>query len=133
DGFVEEEILHAVSEKINQIEYDLPLLLIHHSVLGTDECPLKNSARMIDFIREHNIKNVFCGHTHELELMRTTDLYHGNTFTQFMCGTLSSCNHANDDNMFLYYKNLGSDNMHLYLVRIFPEEGKMHFKEERVF
>ncbi len=133
DGFVEKEILHAVSEKIKQMEYDLPLLLIHHSVLGTDECPLKNSARMIDFIREHNIKNVFCGHTHELELMRSTDLYHGNTFTQFMCGTLSSINHANDDNMFLYYEGLGSDDMHLHLVRIFPEADKLHFKEERVF
>jgi len=133
DGFVEKEILHAVSEKIKQMEYDLPLLLIHHSVLGTDECPLKNSARMIDFIREHNIKNVFCGHTHELELMRTTDLYHGNTFTQFMCGTLSSCNHANDDNMFLYYENMGSADMHLRVIRIFPAAGEMHFKEEMVF
>ncbi len=133
DGFVEKEILHAVSKKIKQTEYDLPLLLIHHSVLGTDECPLKNSARMIDFIREHKIENVFCGHTHELELMRSTDLYHGNTFTQFMCGTLSSCNHANDDNMFLYYENLGSAEMHLYIIRIFPEANEMHFKEEKVF
>jgi hypothetical protein len=65
--------------------------------------------------------------------MRTTDLYNGNSFTQFMCGTLSSCNHANDDNMFLYYENLGSADMHLHLVRIFLEAGKMHFKEEIVF
>ncbi len=133
DGFVEKEILNAVSEKISQMEYDLPLLLIHHSVLGTDECPLKNSARMIDFIRKHNIKNVFCGHTHELELMRSTDLYHGNTFTQYMCGTLSSINHANDDNMFLYYEGLGSADMHLHVIRIFTETGGMHFKEEMVF
>ncbi|MEN8243285.1 MAG: metallophosphoesterase [Thermodesulfobacteriota bacterium] len=132
-GFVEEEILHAVSDKINQMEDDVALLLTHHSILGTDEEPLKNSLRVIDFVRKHKIENVFCGHTHELELRRTTDLYHGHSFTQFMCGTLSSCNHANDDNMFLYYENLGSDNMHLYLVRIFPEEGKVHFKEERVF
>ena len=132
-GFVEEDILHAVSEKINQTEYDLPLLLIHHSILGTDESPLENSSRLIDFVHKHKIENVFCGHTHELDLRRTTDLYHGHSFTQFMCGTLSSCNHAHDDNMFLYYENLGSDNMHLYLVRIFPEEGKVHFKEERVF
>ena len=39
-GTVEEEILHAISDKINQMEYDLPLLLIHHSLLGTDEEPL---------------------------------------------------------------------------------------------
>ena len=133
DGFVEESILDAVSEKINQTEYDLPLLLIHHSLLGTDEAPLENSSRLINFINKHKIENVFCGHTHELELRKTTDLYHGHSFTQFMCGTLSSSNHAHDDNMFLYYEDFGSDNMHLYLVRIFPEEGMLRFKEERVF
>jgi len=133
DGFAEEEILHAISEKIDQTEYDLPLLLIHHSILGTDEAPLKNSSRLIDFVQKHKIENVFCGHTHELELRRTTDLYRGHSFTQFMCGTLSSCNHANDDNMFLYYENMGSNDMHLYLVRIFPEKGNMHFKEGMVF
>ncbi len=132
-GFVEEGILHAISGKINQMEYNVPLLLIHHSILGTDEEPLKNSLRVIDFVRKHKIKNVFCGHTHELELRRSVDLYHGHTFTQFMCGSLSSCNHANDDNMFLYYEDLGGDDMHVYLVRIFSEEGKVNFKEERIY
>jgi len=132
-GFVEEEILHALSDKINQVKYDVPLLLIHHSVLGTDEEPLKNSLRVTDFVRAHKIENIFCGHTHELEIRQTTDLYHGYSFTQFMCGTLSSCNHCNDDNMFLYYENMFSDDMHLYLIRIFPVKGTVVFKEERVF
>ncbi len=133
EGYVEIEVLNAVSKKIKLIEYDLPLLLIHHSLLGTDECPLKNSSSIIDFVHKHKIENVFCGHTHELEIMRSTDLYNGNSFTQFMCGSLSSINHANDDNMFLYYENLGNDNMHLYLVRIFLEKGKVIFKEEMIF
>ena len=133
DGYVEKEVLNAVSNKINQAEYDLPLLLTHYSILGTDECPLKNSAALIDFVQEHKIENVFYGHTHELELMRTTDLYHGHSFTQFMCGSLSSCNHANDDNMFLYYENIGNDNMHLYLIRIFLVMGEVSFKEEMIF
>ncbi len=133
EGYVEVEVLNAVSDKINQVKYDLPLLLIHHSLLGTDECPLNNSSSMIDFVHEHKIENVFCGHTHELELMRTTDLYRGHSFTQFMCGSLSSINHTNDDNMFLYYENLGGDEMHLYLIRIFLEKDKVHFKEEMVF
>lgn len=47
EGYVEKEVLNAVSNKINQIEYDLPLLLIHHSLLGTDESPLKNSGNSI--------------------------------------------------------------------------------------
>jgi len=133
EGYVEIEVLKAVSRKIKQVEYDLPLLLIHHSLLWTDECPLKNSSSIIDFVHEHNIENVFCGHTHELEVMQTTDLCNGHSFTQFMCGTLSSCNHANDDNMFLYYENLGSGNMHLSLIRIFLKKGKVTFKEEKIF
>jgi len=133
EGYVEIEVLNTVSKKIKQMEYDLPLLLIHHSLLGTDECPLKNSSSIIDFVHEHHIENVFCGHTHELELMKTTDLYTGNSFTQFMCGSLSSINHTNDDNMFLYYENLGHENMHLFLTRIFLKEGMVTFKEEKIF
>ena len=131
-GLVEEEMLHAISDKINQMEYDLPLLLIHHSILGTDEEPLKNSIRVSDFVRKHKIENVFCGHTHEMELRRTTDLYHGHSFTQFMCGTLSSCNHANDDNMFLYYENWDTDDQLVHLVRISIQGGKMHFEREYI-
>lgn len=133
NGFVEKEVLKVVSEKISQMEYDITLMLTHYSMLDTDECPLENSASLIDFVQKHKIEYVFCGHTHELELMRTTDLYKGHSFTQFVCGTLSSCNHANDDNMFLYYKNLGRDDMGLYLVRIFSEMGTVLFKEETIF
>jgi 3',5'-cyclic AMP phosphodiesterase CpdA len=132
DGFVEKEVLKAVSGKIEQMEYDLPLLLTHYSILGTDECPLKNSSILIDFVQKHKIEHVFCGHTHELELMRTSDLYHGHSFFHFMCGSLSSSNHTNDDNMFLYYENLGSADLRLFLVRIFLEDGNMRFTEEQV-
>ncbi len=131
-GTVEEQILHAISDKINQMEYDLPLLLIHHSLLGTDEEPLKNSLRVIDFLWKHKIENVFCGHTHELELRRSVDLYDGHTFTQFMCGTLSSSNHPNDANMFLYFENWGTDDPLLHLVRIFTRGGKVHFESEYI-
>lgn len=133
DGFVEQEVLVAVSEKINQINYDLALLLTHYSILGTDECPLKNSAVLIDFVHKHKIEFVFCGHTHDLELMRTTDLYKGHTFNHFMCGTLTSSNIENNDNMFLYYKNLGSENMQLILVRIHLKGDRMDFTEEAIF
>lgn len=133
DGYVEKEILNAVSKEIEQIEYDMPLLITHYSVLGTDELPLKNSAALIDFIQKHKIEYVFCGHTHELEIMRVNDLYQDYSFTHSMCGSLSSSNHPNDDNMFLYYENVGSKDMHLYLIRIFLEVGKVYFKQETVF
>ncbi len=114
------------------MEYDLALLLIHHSILGTDEEPLKNSLRVIDFVWKHKIENVFCGHTHELELRRSVDLYYGHTFTQFMCGSLSSSNHPSDANMFLYYENWGTDDPRLHLVRIFTQGGNMHFESEYI-
>ncbi len=133
EGFVEEEVLHDLSEKINRTDYDVPLLLLHHSVLATDEAPLRNSQRVLDFMLKHKIENVFCGHTHELDIRRSEDLYHNHAFTQFMCGTLSSCNHADDDNMFLYFKDFGSDNMHLYLIRILEKKGEIDFKEEMIF
>jgi len=133
DGFVEKEVLDAVSKEINQIAYDILLLLTHYSILGTDECPLKNSAVLIDFVHKHKIEYVFCGHTHDLELMRTTDLYKKHSFNHFRCGSLSSCNIEKDDNMFVYYQNLGEENMHLHLIRIFQEQGEVSFKEEIVF
>ncbi len=133
DGFVEKEILKAVSKEISQIEYDVILLMTHYSILGTDECPLKNSAVLIDFVHKHKIEYVFCGHTHDLELMRTTDLYKQHSFNHFRCGSLSSCNIENDDNMFVYYENLASDDFHLQVVRIFEQQGKIRFKEEIVF
>ena len=133
DGFVEKEVLKAVSKEIDQIEYDLLLLLTHYSILGTDECPLKNSAVLIDFVHKHEIEHVFCGHTHDLELMQTTNLYKRHSFNHFRCGSLSSCNIENDDNMFAYYENLGSDNVHIHVIRIFQEQGKLRFKEEIVF
>lgn len=132
DGFVEKEVLSAVSDTINQTSHDLVLLLTHYSILGTDECPLKNSAVLIDFVHQHKIEFVFCGHTHDLELMKTTDLYQGHSFNHFMCGTLSSSNIENNDNMFLYYKNLGLDNMNLVLIRIHLNNDHMSFTEETV-
>lgn len=133
NGYVEEKVLKAVSKVIKQADYDILLLLTHYSVLGTDECPLENSATLIDFVQKHKIRHVFCGHTHELELMRTNDLYSGHSFDQYMCGTLSARNHPNDDNMFLYYEDLGTRDMHLHVIRMFPEGDKLLFKEETVF
>lgn len=133
DGFVENVVLKAVSDAINQTSHDLALLLTHYSILGTDECPLKNSAVLIDFVQQHKIEFVFCGHTHDLELMKTTDLYQGHSFNHFMCGTLSSSNIENNDNMFLFYKNLGTNHMSLVLIRIHLKNGHMSFTEETVF
>lgn len=129
-GYVDIEILRAVSAALKQLTYEKAALLVHYSILGTDAHPLHNPLRLIDFVREHNIEHVFCGHTHELEIRRSTDLYHGHTFTQYMCGSLSSCNNTNDSNMFLYYENFGDENMRIHLVRMHLEGDQLTFKDE---
>jgi predicted phosphodiesterase len=129
-GHVDEEILRTVSAALKQLTYEKAVLLVHYSILGTDAHPLHNPLRLIDFVREHNIEHVFCGHTHELEIRRSTDLYYGHTFTQYMCGSLSSCNNTNDSNMFLYYENFGDENMRIHLVRIMVEGDQLIFKDE---
>lgn len=130
EGFVEEEVLRMIARKITRMKYDKSMMLIHHSILATDEGPLKNSLLLTDFVREHKIEDVFCGHTHQLDLRKSVDLYFESSFTQYMVGTLSSCNHANDDNMFLYYENWGTDDMRIRLIRIIIDNDSVSFTEE---
>ena len=110
--------------------YDRIILLNHHSILDTDSDPLFNSRIVVDFVRENNIEHAFCGHTHQLSIMRSTDLYHKHSFTQYKNGSLSSTNTPNDTNMFLYYKNFGTEAMDIHIVRAIVENGCLKFKEE---
>ena len=130
NGFVDKEILRSMSHKIEQSSYDKIILLNHHSILDTDEDPLFNSRHVIDFVRKHKIKDVFCGHTHKLELMRSTDLYNHHSFIQYKNGSLSSCNSLNDTNMFMFYENLGEKEMKIHLIRIFIAGEELNFKDE---
>ena len=130
NGFIDKEILSSVSNQIEQTSYDKIILLNHHSILETDSDPLYNSGRIIEFIRKHKIEEVFCGHTHKLEIMRTTDLYKNHSFIQFKNGSLSSLNAPNDSNMFLYFEDFGEKQMKIHLVRIFVEGEQLIFKEE---
>jgi len=130
NGFVDREILRSMSHKIEQSTYDKIILLNHHSILDTDEDPLFNSRHVIDFVRKHKIKDVFCGHTHKLELTRSTDLYNHHSFIQYKNGSLSSCNSLNDSNMFMFYENLGEKDMKIHLIRIFIDGDELTFEDE---
>jgi len=130
NGFVEKEILKALSQAISKERYDRIILLNHHSILDSDSDPLFNSRFVIEFVRENNIEHVFCGHTHHLSIMRSTDLYHKHSFTQYKNGSLSSGNTLNDTNMFLYYKNFGTELMEIHVVRAIVENEGLKFKEE---
>jgi hypothetical protein len=130
NGFVEKEILKTLSHTIKQASYDKIILLNHHSILDTDSDPLFNSKTVIKFVRENNIEHVFCGHTHHLSIMRSTDLYHKHTFTQYKNGSLSSSNTPSDTNMFLYYKNFDTEAMEIHIVRVIIENETLKFKEE---
>ncbi|MDQ7089318.1 MAG: metallophosphoesterase [Methylococcales bacterium] len=130
NGFVDNEILKTLSDAINKTSYDKIILLNHHSILDTDSDPLFNSRIVVEFVRKHNIEHVFCGHTHHLSIMQSTDLYHKHSFTQYKNGSLSSGNMLNDTNMFLYYKNFGSKRMEIHVIRAIVENKSMRFKEE---
>jgi len=59
EGFVEIGILNEMFEKIKKKNNCLKLLLIHHSILAIDECPLINSQRIIDFVNINKIHYIF--------------------------------------------------------------------------
>ncbi|WP_022943065.1 metallophosphoesterase family protein [Psychromonas hadalis] len=130
NGFVDKEMLRTLSLAISKESYDKIILLNHHSILDTDSDPLFNSQKVVEFVRENNIEHVFCGHTHHLSIMRSTDLYHKHSFTQYKNGSLSSCNTPNDTNMFLYYKNFGTELMEIHVIRAIVENESISFEEE---
>ncbi len=130
NGFVDQEILRTLSHAITKESYDRIILLTHHSILDTDSDPLYNSRIVVEFVRENNIEHVFCGHTHQLSMIRATDLYHKHSFIQHKNGSLSSTNTLNDTNMFLYYKNFDTEAMEIHIVRATIENESLRFKEE---
>jgi len=132
EGFVEKEILRSISKKINGMKYDKSMMLIHHSILTMDTEPLRNSFHVTDFVREHKIEDVFCGHTHRLDLRKSTDLRFNSSFTQYMAGSLSTSNLMGNDNQFLYLENWGTSGMQIHLIRILFDNGVMSFAEELI-
>lgn len=130
NGYVDDEVLQAVSAEIEKQSYDHVILLNHHSILETDSDPLFNSSRVISLIQKHNIEHVFCGHTHQLALVKSFDLYHRYSFTQYKNGTLTSHSHPSDTNMFLFYENFGTPEMKINLIRIYMEGEQLIFKDE---
>ena len=132
EGFVEEEILKAISAKIKRMKYDKAILMIHHSILAGDITPLLNPLLLAGFVRKHRIEDVFCGHTHVLTLRKSTDLYLHSSFTQYMVGSLSSSNRMGDDNMFLYLENWGTPELQIHLIRIHFDNNVMSFTKELI-
>ena len=132
NGLVDKEMLRTVSQAIDKACYDRIILLNHHSILDTDSDPLFNSRIVIEFVIENNIEHVFCGHTHQLSVMSSTDLYHKHSFTQYKNGSLSSINIPHDTNMFLYYENFGSEEMVIHVVRVIVEGQSLKFEEELI-
>jgi hypothetical protein len=59
-------------------------------------------------------------------------MYAKHRFDHFMCGTTASANTRGDDNIFLFYENIGDDNFHLYVIRLLYKDGRLEFKEEKI-
>ena len=130
NGLVDKEMLSTISHAIDKVDYDRIILLSHHPILDTDSDPLFNSRIVIQFVIEQNIEHYFCGHSHQLSIMRSTDLYHKHSFTQYKNGSLSSANTPNDTNMFMYYEGFGSEKMKIHVVRAIVADDALTFKEE---
>lgn len=131
-GGVDQEMLHSISQTIEDIEYDNIILLNHYSIVDADADPMYHSDLIIDFVYKHQIKHVFCGHGHDLKLTKTTDLINNNSFTQYKNGTLTSHNSVKDSNMFLYYENFAEENMKIHIVRVHIDGEQLDFEESIV-
>jgi 3',5'-cyclic AMP phosphodiesterase CpdA len=131
-GFMEEQILHALADEIAGLTFDRALLLSHHSLLSTDNDPLINSRRVTDFVLDQGIEAVFCGHTHELDMVEFSDLARGTGFRQFMCGSLSSANVWRETNTFCTYENFGTPDEVITTIRMRPTANGLEFTETLV-
>lgn len=132
-GMVEENILNCISKELNNDSCDSRTLLIHHSVLGTDECPLHNSQRVIDFINFNKIKYVFCGHTHENDFRISEDIHNKHRFFQFMCGATSSNDLGiSGKNFFILYE-IGDESIHrINLIKVNNNGSQLSFEDESI-
>jgi 3',5'-cyclic AMP phosphodiesterase CpdA len=130
NGLVDGEMLRTVSHAISEESFDQIILLNHHPILDTDFDPLFNSRIVIQFVIEHKIEHFFCGHSHQLSMMKSTDLYHKHSFTQYKNGSLSSINTPYDTNMFLYYENFGTEEMAIHVLRVIVDGESLKFEEE---
>jgi 3',5'-cyclic AMP phosphodiesterase CpdA len=130
NGVVDLEMLRSVAQRVGGRAGERIVLLIHHSILDSDSDPLFNSWRVIDFVRQLGIEHVFCGHTHKLALMRSTDLVHRHTFAQYKNGSLTSSQTPYDSNMFLFFENFAASDMVIHVVRPIVDGGRLRFEEE---
>ncbi len=133
NGFVDESILRSISRKLSNDSYCPRFLLIHHSVLATDECPLVNSLRVIDFINNNKIKYIFCGHTHETDFRISEDIPDKHQFFQFMSGATTSNDMGNyGENVFVLYEFGDQIVRKINLVKVYGNSGQLLFEEKRI-
>lgn len=129
-GDMEEEVLHALADIIKSTEHDRIIMLTHHPVLSCDNLPLNNSKRITDFIVEHKIEAVFCGHTHEVEMVEVKDIINNHHYRSFMGGSLSGRTITRDANMYCTYENFGTKDEKITITRMYPEGGTIKFVDQ---
>ncbi|MBL4588518.1 MAG: metallophosphoesterase [Alphaproteobacteria bacterium] len=131
-GFMEEEILHTISDIIKRTPHDCILMLTHHPVLSTDNEPLYSSKHITSFINKHKIGAVFCGHTHDVAMIKVNDILHNHTYRQFICGSMSGRTTVHDVNMYCSYENFGEEDEKIIITRMYPEGEDINFVDTAV-
>ena len=132
NGFVEPAILAAVSNKLKSLHYDFSILLTHYPLLGTDTNPFENSRAVLDLVNAHHIDYVLCGHDHYVCASRYHDLGTGHSFYHLLCGGAGTTNIPRDDNVFMVYENMGTEDLRIQVARLFPEGDRLNIETERV-
>jgi len=131
-GYIDEQILASLADEMTAIVYDRVLLLTHHPILSTDGDPLRNSKRLSDFVLDHKIDSVFCGHTHEVDIVKVSDVIRRRHYRQFMCGSLSSINTPRDTNMFCTYEDFGTAEEKITVTRLHATANGLEFTESPI-
>jgi 3',5'-cyclic AMP phosphodiesterase CpdA len=132
NGFVEPAILAAVSDELESLSCDFSILLTHYPLLGTDTDPFENSRAVLDLVNRHHIDYVLCGHDHYVCTSRYQDLCKGHGFYHLMCGATGTANIPRDDNVFMVYENMGTEDFKIQTVHLFPDGDKLDVKTKIV-
>lgn len=132
NGFAEPAILAAVSDKLQSLRYDFSILLTHYPLLGTDTDPFENSRAVLDLVNEHHIDYVLCGHDHYICTSRYHDLVTGHSFYHLLCGGTGTTNIPREDNVFMVYENMGTEELRIRVVRLFPDGDRLNIETESV-
>lgn len=135
NGRVNQNQIDRLFKKMDGIESVSRSLVLHHSPIFTDSCPLENSDFVKSIATRNGIDYIINGHTHISSFDNINHLgYYNNesnnhSFWNLNCGTTRSTNYKFDgqNNMAIY--DMQKNSLSINLIRISHKNGKSKFTE----